>query len=469
VANEGFWHGLKNQVSEGFDQKFLSVLRDLYHHDQASFLGLCLLILGGILASISMIITVTLQYSSHDIEHYQTIMNTTFPLFMFSFILMGASFIILAIRGTRRRIPATNRVLSNINKKIFIIHGHDSKTKEAVTNFLEDLDLIPIVLKDVSNRGRTIIEKVEYYVNQTSFAIAILTKDDFGVSKNDCNVETEFTSALDKVDATNLVFNVRETFMDNIEVDEVEPFFELVDLSKDLTSKILPRARQNVIFEIGLTFGYLDRHNVLMLYEEGVERPSDLDGLTYYPLNSDWKKMVIKDLLAVNILDKNCRVKFNKSPLDYIFNEGDISELQLSLNDFESSGWAMETPKRVDNPYSGWQFANTYINKEKNIRVSFLIHRYLSIDDAKQGFHSAREQFANKHKDGRLFAPRIGEENYGYVSDTNVEVATFRRSNILITTCFYVTNNRNSITNAERFAQIIDQKMQILVNERYFD
>jgi predicted nucleotide-binding protein len=469
VASEGFWRGLKNQISEGFNQKFISVLRDLYHNDQASFLGLSLLLSGGFLAIISVIITALLQYSSHDIEHYQEVMNTTFPLFVVSFILMGVSAVIFTIRGSRYRIQSKNKIPSKINKKIFIIHGHDSITKGAVTNFLEDLDLIPIVLKDVSNRGRTIIEKVEYYVNQTSFAIAILTKDDFGISKSDCNVETEFNSALNKVDATNLVYNVRETFYDQIEVDEVEPFFELVDLSKDLTSKILPRTRQNVIFEIGLTFGYLDRHNVLLLYEEGVELPSDLDGLTYYPLNSDWKKMVIKDLLAAGILDKNCTLKFNKSLLDYLFIEEDISELQLSLSDFDNSGWVMETPKRVDTPYPGWQFASTYINKEKNLRVSFLIHRYLSIEDAKKGFHSAREQFASRHKDGRLFAPRIGEENYGYVSDTNVEVATFRRSNLLITTCFYVTNNPNSIVNAERFAQLVDQKMQLLVNKRYFN
>lgn len=472
VTNDGFWRGLKNQIYEGFNQKFISVLKDLYQYDQASFLGLCLLIAGGCLAIISAIVTAVLQTSNMDIEHYQATINTTFPLFVLSFILMGGSAVILTLRGSRNRIiPQTD--MSKIprnNKKIFVVHGHDSKTKDAVTNFLEDLDLTPIVLKDVPNRGaKTIIEKVEYYVNQTSFVIAILTKDDFGISKKDCDVEGQFGSSLDKVDATNLMFNVRETLYDRIEVDEVEPFFDLVDLSKDLLSKIKPRARQNVIFELGITYGYLDRSNVLMLYEEGVERPSDIDGLAYYPLNGDWKKMVIKDLLVAKILDKNCRLKFNKSPLDYLFTEGDISEIQLSLDDFDGSGWTMDTPKRVDTPYSGWQFANTFVNKENSIRVSFLIHRYLSIDDAILGLHSAREQFANKHKDRRLFAPRVGEENYGYISDTNVEVATFRRSNLLITTCFYVTNNRNSISNAEHFAQIVDQKTQRLVNRRYFD
>ena len=42
-----------------------------------------------------------------------------------------------------------------------------------------------------------------------------------------------------------------------------------------------PRARQNVIFELGFFFGFLGRGRVCAIYEKGVELSSDLHGVLY--------------------------------------------------------------------------------------------------------------------------------------------------------------------------------------------
>jgi predicted nucleotide-binding protein len=43
------------------------------------------------------------------------------------------------------------------------------------------------------------------------------------------------------------------------------------------------RARQNVILELGMVLSRLGRKRVAILYQESVERPSDIDGLMYIP------------------------------------------------------------------------------------------------------------------------------------------------------------------------------------------
>jgi predicted nucleotide-binding protein len=47
-----------------------------------------------------------------------------------------------------------------------------------------------------------------------------------------------------------------------------------------------PRARQNVVFELGLFIGTLSRARVIIIYEAGIELPSDLNGVLYIPLDN---------------------------------------------------------------------------------------------------------------------------------------------------------------------------------------
>jgi predicted nucleotide-binding protein len=59
-----------------------------------------------------------------------------------------------------------------------------------------------------------------------------------------------------------------------------------------------PRARQNVVFELGWFCGQIGRENVAVLYEPDVELPSDIDGLAYIGLNTEWRTRLVRELKA---------------------------------------------------------------------------------------------------------------------------------------------------------------------------
>jgi len=143
----------------------------------------------------------------------------------------------------------TNSEMKAINtNKIFIVHGHNEALKEKVARMLDNLKLEPIILHEQSDNGMTIIEKFEQHSNDVNFAIILLTADDFG------NVKTE--------------------------------------------KKANPRARQNVIFEMGFFYAKLGRKNVFLLKENEVENPSDLSGIIYTPYDEQgaWKMKLVKYL-----------------------------------------------------------------------------------------------------------------------------------------------------------------------------
>lgn len=62
------------------------------------------------------------------------------------------------------------------------------------------------------------------------------------------------------------------------------------------------RARQNVVFELGLFLGLLGRDRVVALYEPAVELPSDYQGVEWLPLEgSAWQLPLGRELAAANI------------------------------------------------------------------------------------------------------------------------------------------------------------------------
>lgn len=135
------------------------------------------------------------------------------------------------------------------NNNVFIVHGHSNEVKINVARTLEKLGLNPIILHEQANSGKTIIEKFEEHSN-VGFAIVLLTDDDLGKAKKDENLN--------------------------------------------------PRARQNVILELGYFIGKLGRNRVCPLYTKGVELPSDLYGLLYLEIDSSeyWKISLAKELKA---------------------------------------------------------------------------------------------------------------------------------------------------------------------------
>ncbi|MBL7406162.1 nucleotide-binding protein, partial [Escherichia coli] len=59
-----------------------------------------------------------------------------------------------------------------------------------------------------------------------------------------------------------------------------------------------PRARQNVIFELGFFLGRLGPKKVCALFSGNLEKPSDFEAVVYIPYssNSDWKSALAREL-----------------------------------------------------------------------------------------------------------------------------------------------------------------------------
>ena len=69
---------------------------------------------------------------------------------------------------------------------------------------------------------------------------------------------------------------------------------------KDQPKEAKPRARQNVIFEMGYFVGRLGRKNVVALLEGGVEFPSDYAGVIYlqFGATDEWKTQLARELIS---------------------------------------------------------------------------------------------------------------------------------------------------------------------------
>lgn len=133
---------------------------------------------------------------------------------------------------------------SNRNS-VFIVHGRDS-VRYQLKDLLRDWGIEPIELEELPSRGRTVIEKFEEHSSAAECAIVLLTPDDEG---------------------------------------------RLAD-----TQDWEPRARQNVILELGYFFAKLGRDRVICLYKSDIELPSDISGIIYISFDRDLKNEVYRKL-----------------------------------------------------------------------------------------------------------------------------------------------------------------------------
>jgi predicted nucleotide-binding protein len=141
----------------------------------------------------------------------------------------------------------------------FLVHGRDASALEGTARFLEKLGVPTIVLHEQPDQGRTIIEKFVDFSN-VAFAVVLLTGDDRGGVAN-------------------------------------APYEQ---------QKL--RARQNVIFELGYFIGKLGRNRVCALYRDGVEIPSDYEGVLFVPFDEGgaWKLKLAKEMKAAGLqIDMN--------------------------------------------------------------------------------------------------------------------------------------------------------------------
>ena len=107
--------------------------------------------------------------------------------------------------------------------------------------------------------GRTIVEKLEHYAN-VDFAVVLLTPDDVGSNRASSPAELQ------------------------------------------------PRARQNVILELGFFVGRLGRQHVCALYKGPLDLPSDYLGVGYVAFDDagGWRLQLAKELRSAGfVVDMN--------------------------------------------------------------------------------------------------------------------------------------------------------------------
>ncbi len=119
-------------------------------------------------------------------------------------------------------------VIEEKPQRIFISHGK-SKDWHSVQAFIEkDLKIETLELAQEPSKGRSVLQKLVDESNNCSFAVIVMTGDD--------------------------------------------------EIKGDA-----PRARENVMHEIGFFQGKFGLENVCILYEEGTNIPSNIHGLVYVP------------------------------------------------------------------------------------------------------------------------------------------------------------------------------------------
>jgi predicted nucleotide-binding protein len=153
-----------------------------------------------------------------------------------------------AVYPEGKRGPLAVRERAPESMRIFVVHGHDEQAREQLELVLHRLSLEPFVLANTGGGGLTIIEALEREMgpgpDRSRFGIVLMTPDDFGYSK------------LDGADSAQ------------------------------------PRARQNVILEMGMLIAKLGRPKVVILKRGHVEVPSDAAGIIYLGFNDHVREVV---------------------------------------------------------------------------------------------------------------------------------------------------------------------------------
>ncbi|MFZ5496001.1 MAG: TIR domain-containing protein [Verrucomicrobiota bacterium] len=118
--------------------------------------------------------------------------------------------------------------------------------------FLDSVGLEGIVLHEQASMGRHLLTKFIDNAKLVTFAVVLMTDDDVGSAKGG-------TPA--------------------------------------------PRARQNVVLELGYFLAYLGQAKVCALISPGLEAPSDFDGIVYIKMAADqkWKKELFRELKAAKM------------------------------------------------------------------------------------------------------------------------------------------------------------------------
>ncbi len=142
--------------------------------------------------------------------------------------------------------------------QVFLVHGRDEKLKEAVAALLEHAGPHPVtILNERPSDRRMLVEHREERTAGSRHAVILLTADDIAGPRLDSDHEPHFA----------------------------------------------PRARQGVVFEMGVLVAALTPRRLCVLYEEGVEWPCDIDGVTYIRLDlaGTWQSKLLLHLRGAGL------------------------------------------------------------------------------------------------------------------------------------------------------------------------
>ena len=131
--------------------------------------------------------------------------------------------------------------------KIFVVHGHDTGALEQLELVLRRLGLDPYILQNNDGESKTLIEALEQRIyKEAAFGIVLLTPDDFGYPKSKTDEDRQ------------------------------------------------PRARQNVILELGMVLASLGRERMVLLKKGALELPTDVSGVICLEFNEHVKEVAVK-------------------------------------------------------------------------------------------------------------------------------------------------------------------------------
>ncbi|MEN3113215.1 nucleotide-binding protein [Uliginosibacterium paludis] len=133
--------------------------------------------------------------------------------------------------------------------KVFVVYGHDTQARDQLELMLLRMNIKPVILGNMAPDGKTIIEALIANTD-VPYAVVLLTPDDEG----------------HKAGASN---------------------------------ENRPRARQNVVLEMGMFLSKLGRERVAILHKGNLELPSDIHGLIYIPFNNSVQET--KNKLAASL------------------------------------------------------------------------------------------------------------------------------------------------------------------------
>ena len=151
------------------------------------------------------------------------------------------------LEGAMGEPVAAHAAASPAAAKIFVVHGHDREAQDQLELVLRRLGLEPFILQNADGGGKTIIEALEFKIyEETAFGVILLTPDDYGYAKAETEADRK------------------------------------------------ARARQNVIFEMGMVLASLGRKRMAILQKGALERPSDTDGILRIEFNDHVREIVPK-------------------------------------------------------------------------------------------------------------------------------------------------------------------------------